>query len=263
MHRPSNRIISVVALALFLALSLALPIATVSAGDEGADKVVFVDEPLAPYSLGEMGGLAQGGISYDLLAGIFGRLGMDFELRLVPWARVLKTVEHGKADGVPLLVKNAEREAYLVYTDPVVEIRDLLYYLPERLGRFQWEEYADLKGRSFALTTGYAYDEGFMSALEAFDFQVIRSRDTEANVRLLLAGRADLILEEESMMATLLAEHPEWESRISAAAKPVSSYFWYMGISRLSPLAGRVDEINQVLSDMREDGSLDVILENR
>ena len=224
------------------------------------DKVVFVDEPVAPYCYGELGGEATGGITSELLAELFGRLGLDFEIQLLPWARVLKTVEHGKADGIPLLMKNAEREAFLAYTDPVVENRELFYYLPERLGDFQWDTFQDIQGLKLGLITGYIYNEEFLRAVEQQHNPVVYSQDVEANFRLLLAGRVDLTLEDETLAQPVLAEHPDWAAQVRTAERPVSSYYWYMGISKLSPLAARMDEINSVLNEMRDDGSLEAIL---
>lgn len=234
-----------------------------SHAQEAPGKLIFVDEPMAPYDLGELGGVSQGGVSQEILAQIFGRMGMAFEIQLVPWARALKIVEHGEADGIPLLMKTPEREAYMVYSEPIVEHRELLYYLPERMGVFEWRDYADLKDLTVGLINGYTYGEGFLDALSTGAFRAVYSQDTEANFRLLLAGRIDLILEDETTAGQLLAARPEWSYRIRAMGKPVTSYYWYMGISRLSPLADHVDEVNRVLSDMRDDGSLDVILSNR
>ncbi len=232
------------------------------AGEQGT-KVVFADEPLPPYNLGDLGGLSQGGISHDLMAEVFGRMGLEFELQMMPWARALKSAEFGQVDGLPLLMKNAEREAYLVFTDPVVENRELFYYLPDRLGDFSWGDFSDLKGRSIGLINGYIYDEGFLQAIDEQGIRVTRSQDIEDNMRLLLAGRVDLILEDETMVGPMFAAHPDWAARIRAARKPVSSYYWYMAVSRKSWLADRVGEINQVLADMRRDGTLDAILGGR
>ena len=255
---------SIRSLGLLLALAVccvSLPSAAPAQDREGP--VVFLDEPVAPYCVGEMGGLATGGISYDLLSEVFGRMGLAFELKLVPWARVLKTVEHGQADGVPLLMKNEEREAFLVFTDPVAEHQEIFYYLPERLGVFHWTAFSDLKPYTVGLISGYTYDEDFLKAIDEVGFKTVHSQDMEANLRLLLAGRVDMILEDDSMIGPVLAEHPDWSAKIAKTDKPVSTYYWYMAISRLSPLAGHVDEINKILSDMRSDGSLEDILNGR
>ena len=247
-------------LVVLLALFAAVP---AGAEEGGSGLVVFADEPASPYVFGELGGTAQGGITVEILTEMFTRLGREFEIRLMPWARVLKTVKHGRADAVPLLMKTPEREEYLVYTDYVVENRELFYYRPDSLGDFQWRDYGDLQGFTLGLVRDYTYGESFLEALAAYRYPVVYSPDNESCFRKLLAGRVDLILQDETMANAILSEHPEWGNRLGASEKPVTTYEWYMGISRLSPLAGEVDEINRILSDMRADGSLARILGTR
>ena len=83
----------------------------------------LADSPWPPYTLGEVGQPAAGGLVVDLVRQIYGALGIDVRIEMHPWKRVLKMVEYGRVDGPTMLMKTSEREAYLVYTDPVFEAR--------------------------------------------------------------------------------------------------------------------------------------------
>ncbi len=220
---------------------------------------IFMDEPLEPYVIGELGEVCHEGMSHDIVAEIFSRLGLEFEIRLVPWARALKTVEHGEADGLPMLMRNEEREAYMVFTDMILEERELFYYLPERLGDIQWQEFSDLKDMTFGLVSGYTYGEDFLAALDQYGYEVQYTQASESAFRQLAVGRVDIVLDNEATFMALASENPEWRETISAMDKPVSSIPWHMGISRLSPLTERVEEINDIIADMHGDGSFEAI----
>jgi polar amino acid transport system substrate-binding protein len=219
------------------------------------DTLLFVDEPAIGYEEGESGELSTGGMAFDLLAELFGRLGAKVETRLFPWSRVLKTAELGKADGVPLLMKSAERELYLTYTIPIVENMELFYYLPEKLGTFAWQDYRDLQGIRIGLVRGYTYGPEFLAAIELYQLNIFYSVDSEQLLDLLLAKRLDVLLGDSSMMAPLLSGRGLTDT-VAAATKPVSRYHWYMGISKRSPLIRHIERINKTLQEMKDDGTM-------
>ena len=72
--QPIARAGLLVALAALLLSGATAPVAL--AQRQCPERAVFIDEPVAPYALGEVGEQAQGGISLDLLQELFGRLGM-------------------------------------------------------------------------------------------------------------------------------------------------------------------------------------------
>ena len=226
-------------------------------------KLLFVDEPAPPVTVGELGELATDGITLDLLQTVFGRLGLDVELRLMPWNRALKTAEEGQADGLPLLMKAPERESYLAYTDWILEGRELFYYDSERMASFEWDDFADLKGARIGLITGYTYGEDFLKAIDEIGLTIIRSNSNEDSLRLLMGGRLDLTLQDEILVNDILKRRPDWGKRVKNSAKAVSTYYWYMGISRKSPALRLLPDINREIHKLRKEGTLDVILRTR
>ena len=231
------------------------------AADQQPGTIILLDEPIAPYNYGETGEISRKGLTYTLYSEIFKRLGMDFEIQLVPWARVIKTVQHGRADGIPLLMESEERKAFLVFSAPILENKEVFFYRPSQLGDFQWNDFSQLKDYTIGLINGYTYGDPFLAALETYKYRVVYSQDIESNFRMLTAGRVDLTLEDKRMAGYTLAQHPQWKSQVRAAPKAASSYTWHLGISRQSPLAEHLDEINRIIAAMKKDGSLDRIIE--
>ncbi|WP_163352123.1 ABC transporter substrate-binding protein [Desulfovibrio sp. JC010] len=222
-----------------------------------------MDEPLPPYSFGELGELSRKGISYEILSEIFKEMGADFEIQLVPWGRAVKSVEHGKADGIPLLMKNSEREKFMVFSLPLIENREVFYFLKDVHPDFRWESFEDLSGKTIGLVNGYTYGDDFLVAMKQKKFKVLYSKDTEANFRKLMAGRVDFVLDNESSLRELLHANPQWREQVRGSEKAVSSCFWYLGVSRLSPLAVRIDEINRAIQKMQDNGRLAGIIDTR
>lgn len=255
-----QRTIAVAFLALLAALICAAP-TSVIAGEERP--FVFMDEPIPPYTLGKEGEICEEGLTKEIFDELFGRLGLQYEIRLVPWARAMDRVSHGECDGIPLLMKNAERTVFLDYTDPVVENRESLYYLPKRMGDFQWKTFFDLTDYNIGMVRGYTYSEHFLAAIKTHNIQITYAKDSRMNFRMLQAGRVDMIIEDETVIKPFLDENPDWADQTASAAKPVSTYHWYIGLSRLSPLVKYIPAINHTLGTMREDGTLKRILDKR
>lgn len=224
------------------------------AGQADKEKYIFMDEPLPPYSIGETGTLSREGLSFELLSLIFDELGVDFEINLVPWGRAIKSVTHGKIDGIPLLMKNSEREKSMVFSLPLIETKEFFFYMPERHPGFFWNSYDDLAGKTIGLVNGYTYGDDFLEAVKSNKFKVLYSKDTEACLVKLLAGRVDFIVENETSVRVFFHANAEWRERIKHSDRAVSSCSWHMGISKSSPLASRMGEINGVIRKIKADG---------
>lgn len=220
------------------------------------EPVLFVDELLPPFTLGEVGKTATGGISYDMLKEVFRRMGMEVRLDLMPWARAMKMAEYGRADGLPLLLPKEERKRFLVFTDPIVEGGDAVIYNKSLSPDFKWTGYDCLDGLSVGMVRGYSFNEDLLSEIKARAARIEYSVDVEANFRKLHAGRMDLVVEDSQTAKTAIHEHPEWLPALKISDKLLNSYFWHMGISRKSKLADKLPEINRVLDEMRKDGAL-------
>ena len=134
--------------------------------------------------------------------------------------------------------------------------------MPERFPDFHWESYDDLTGKTIGLIIGYTYSPDFLDAIKKNKFKVLYLRDTESCLVKLLAGRVDLLIENESSVREFFKVNAEWRERIKSADHAVSRCYWHMGISKLSPLASRMDEIDSAIRKIKDDGRLAGIIDS-
>lgn len=81
---------------------------------EHARRLIVVAEPHAPYEMrGRQGTVV--GYDIDLLSVIFRQLGVDFEVRLLPWRRAWAQMQSGEADVSLSTSANAERALYAYF----------------------------------------------------------------------------------------------------------------------------------------------------
>ncbi len=128
-----------------------------SAFSADVTSVTMIEDPWPPYTLGDAGKEPTGGIAVAFTKEIFKRIGVKADLKLYPWKRCLNLIKTGDRDGLMLLTKNAEREGYMVFTDPIMEDRDLIWYLADRPA-VVWSDFKDLKGLKIGNSSGIHRD---------------------------------------------------------------------------------------------------------
>ena len=224
------------------------------------DKVDLGDGPWPPYTLGQVGREADGGLGVELVREIYRRLDIKVNIELYPWKRVLKMAEAGQVDGPTLLMKNPEREKYLVYTIPVFEGREVLFYSKKHLQNFSWDAFEDLSPYTIGLINGYIYGEEFLKAADRLGLKLEYAVTAEVNFQKLHAGRIDLVMEDPLVAGAIIRKNGEWIESITFADKPVTIYPYHMALSKKSPARELIPKLNLIIEQMRADGSIDHIL---
>lgn len=149
------------------------------------------------------------GIGVDLAKAIFEPLGYRVEYVIMPWARALEEARQGRVDAV--VGANTADDPSLIFPDSfVLEITDDFYALQGRSIAFSGVE--SLKG----LRVGYIKDYGYGKEINAFlerqrgtpgSVQEVSGEDAlEQNIRKLMAGRIDVVLESSAVMDYTLKE---------------------------------------------------------
>lgn len=224
-----------------------------------ARPVRMVNTPYPPFAVGGYGP-AQGGISVEIVRELFGRLGRTVEVELHPWKRALKMAETGRADGITLLARSSERERYLIFTEPLFDIRELFYYNSERLPGFEWDDFGDLKPYTIGMTEAYAYCPEFLEAVATRGLRVEYANTNAANFKKLHSGRIDLYLGNEIMAESVIATNAAWRRVIRPAERPVRAYPDFIALSRKSPVVHLLPEINAAIITMKRDGTMKLLL---
>lgn len=224
------------------------------------ERVILSEDPWPPYTLGNEGEEPTGGIAVDVIRELFKRLGVEVQLKLHPWKRSLNLVKTGKEDGHMLLIKTPEWEEYLAFSDPFIPDSYQFWYRADREQPVEWENFEDLKKYKIGLTMEYSYGDELMEAVKKYNLEVDWVKSDELNFRKLLAGRFDTFVCMKNVANALFRDHPELKGKFKTAEKPLSVVDMYLALSKESPAVELMPEINKLIQDMKDDGTMEKLL---
>ena len=229
---------------------------------EAAERVIKISsDPWEPWVFGEEGGSATGGWSIDITKALFQRLGIKTDIKVYPYERCIRQMKDGERDMLLMAKKTKERQQYLLYTDTSVADPQLLYYATDRTSDFQWTAWADLKKMTIGGVRGFNYGE-FHHAARMHDIKIELTESDLQNVKKLLAGRIDLVMLSRSTARHFISTYPEFRGKLQAASKPVANAEFYLALSKKGAATDLLPEINRVLLEMKNDRTLNKIIES-
>lgn len=231
--------------------AVALPFSPALAMEDGHFLLVAPVTP--PYNIGPYGP-PQGGLAPCLAERLFKRLGLPLVYRLYPIDIAMRLLRDGSADGAALMVKSSEREEYLLFSVPFLEGREQIYLNPARHRVDAWTRLEDLRGVRVGLVEKFAYSPPVMAALEQGLFQTDYAPDNTVALRRLAVGSVDAAICNEHMARKVLEQEPSLRSMVRPAAVELPPLTLHFAVSRRSPLAARLSEINAAILAMRWDG---------
>lgn len=227
-------------------------------GVQAAERVVSVcSHPIyPPISWVEDGRIH--GVASTLVRRIFEDLGYKVSLRQVEsWTRCLKEAEKGHIDVVAALYKVAERERYLLYTDqPVMGEPVVFFYSLDNPVR--WTDWEDLKGKAAGVLLGDTFGTDIDSLMQRY-LRVEPVSTGEQNFGKLVNGRIDL-LPLGIYGGALQAQRLGYQARLGYIETPLTTEYWYIAISRKSPLASHLAAVNTALGQMKAQGEVERLM---
>jgi polar amino acid transport system substrate-binding protein len=193
------------------------------------------------------------GMAPTMVKDIFEALGYQVDLRQDEnWERCLKEAEKGHVDIVSSLFKLPEREAYLYFSEPLVQEPILLFFNKDN--PVTWTEWSDLKGKSVGVMFGDSFGEEADRMINKYmEYEPVSSG--QQNFGKLALGRIDL-MPLGIFGGPLQARKYGYLDQIDYIDKPFVNEYWYMGISRKSPLAKRLPQVNEQIRKARESGKI-------
>jgi len=216
-----------------LVLFLAFASASLRADDPSVLRFATVSN-LPPYSFVEGGNLK--GIDIEVAREIANRAGVAVEIETMPWARVLRSMETGQADGAFSMYYVKARESFLVYVG--IMHYDSLGLLVNASAPVGFRGMETLTGLTVARGRGVFVSDSFEAAAAEGKIKVIDSDDTQmGNVRMLTAGRVDAVI---GVVETMLyyADELGVSDRVMAESVPIDGNRpGYLALSKASPAA--------------------------
>jgi polar amino acid transport system substrate-binding protein len=216
---------------------------------------LILEDPWPPYTFGE-DGQPDGGIAVEITKTIFRRIGLEPRLGLFPWKRVLKMAEMGRADGIMLLMKKKDREAYLVYTDKLFTNRDRVYGNNDTKN-ITLKSLSSLKDFRIGYVMGYSYGDTVDKLLSSSEQRKISGYTPENIIASVVNKRVDFIIEIKPVVDSILKNNVGWTGNIHEMNIELETYDYYMAISKKSKYVSYIPKMNKVINQMKQDGTMD------
>lgn len=180
----------------------------------------------------------------DKVINIFGKLGINVTIEILPIARGLLMVENGEADAYFSLKKTPERERNMLFTS-VPLIQQPFVFFVNKNSEIRWNgNFEDIKNHKIGVVSKTSYGKIFDDSVKKGIFSNIEeSQSFELNIKKLIAGRIDLVINSydvgEHLIKKLGAENKV--ITLSPPIETINSYLAFTKAKDYSYLAERFD----------------------
>ena len=192
------------------------------------------------------------GLGYALLQKIAEKQQIPYKiLPNLPWQRVLKYAEDGQLDIIVSIYKNAQRERYLEFSEPVFTNNVKIYV--RKGNEFTFRSFADLSGKKGLIPTGGTYGDEFENYAKNLDLE---GKTTIADLFVYLSrGAADYAIQNENRATAYISEMG-LENEIVPLASPLLSVSARLGYSRNSNCNDLLQKFKHEFQQMSQSGEL-------
>ncbi len=139
------------------------------------------------------------GLDIEILAHALSVIDCPYKLRLVPWKRALREIEHGTVDVGLAASKNAERERYAWFSVAYRREAMVMFMRQDEPVKYQLQSLSDLADTEYnvGLTLGIWYGESLSELLERkpdFQQRVLQKLENKSLFDWLIRGRVDVVV---------------------------------------------------------------------
>ncbi len=229
------------------------------------ERVTFTSDPSPPYVIGKFGDIPFG-LSVNIVNEIFSQI-ENVEANytpLVPWKRVLNSVEYGKIDAIFPILKNKEREKKYFYSDAIIPAETSMFYLKKNFPNgLKWNTLKDLDNKTICVVNGYSVHKYLKKQQKEKNYQykiITVSGSAQSCLRLLKRSRVDIYATNKSIGLFQLNEFNLDKTLIGIADKPIYIKSYYMAFSKKTNAHKLIPKINQAIKKIKEERTIDKIL---
>ena len=212
-----------------------------------------------------LGGVIEADYDVAIARTLFMSIGYSVTFEKCPWARCLKLMETGEIDVLANVFITPEREKFMWYGyEPVFDFQQYFYVKADSSISY-FGDFSSLSEYIIGIRGGFSYGDAFDNAIEEDGLQVYRANDSLNNVKLLLLGRLDLLVENPMNLIVELQEANELElmDGIRFLKPSLSHQPSYIPVSKKNWIGKRlVFEIDQALQDLKQNGIYQSILDD-
>ena len=221
-----------------------------------AAPIKIVTSPWPPYEFNDNGHLK--GTDVDVIREAFSRMGIPVKIEMYPWARCLKMVQSGEAEGIFTLSKNPKREKFLIYPEEVINYSENVFFYNKKKP-FKFDGTLEsLKGRLIAVTQNYNYGKDF---LESNLFRRDNASYDVFGIRKIANERDDLFICDK-LVGISLAKKEGVLSKLSYIPKPLSIKKMFLAFRKDNPKSAQlIKDFDKAIKSMKKDGTYKKILD--
>lgn len=186
------------------------------------------------------------GIGPNVSRMVFKDIGIEVDSRYVgSWDVVQQKLKTGEIDGVCAIYKTREREEYLYYSIPYTTDPVAMYI--KKGNEFVYNQKEDLIGKSGVSTVGDSYGQELDDFIIQSNLNLTRVYAPQQAFALLEEGKVDYFIYSAYAGRKMISEANLSDLEEAAI---VSNQLFYMGISKKSPYAKYMNEINASLEKL-------------
>lgn len=225
------------------------------------EKVLFVYTSYEPANYRNREDKDKGFFIEILKEALENRMGLEMKTEIYPWPRCQIMVKEGSADLIAT-VPTAERLSYCTATNKPFWNKQYRIYTwldhPGISNMNSVRSVLDLKNTGLQVIS-YIGNDWSKSVLEVAGIPVIYTTSVESMYLMLIAKRADLLVEDPLLVHDMLVKK-HLVGRLHRTEGIVENSPFHFLVSKKSPLQARMPEFNIVIDEMIRDGSIDKIL---
>ena len=197
------------------------------------DKIVGVGPDLLELALNEMGVA----VSFDYKG---------------TWEEVQKKTNEGEIDMIVALYETEERKEYLLYTIPYGT--DPVVAFVKQGNDFEYSEWSDFNDKKGVTTVGESFGTEFDTYMED-ELQMIKYDTVDECFKAIENGDADYFV--YALYSGQMEAKQLGYANIDYLKEYVTTEDWCMAISKKSPFADRIEDINTEIKKLMDQGKVD------
>ncbi|GGY32544.1 ABC transporter substrate-binding protein [Bacterioplanes sanyensis] len=202
-----------------------------------------------PYSYIQAG--EPDGVAVQLVKQVFSEMGVTINVRVLPWARAISDIEHGRADAIFTAFKTPKRERFADYSQEVLFVQNisLIQASPKPLA---WRQAGN--GLSMCAVNNVSYGSYMDQLLTQQHFATVyRINSAEQCALMVSNGRADLWVNNE-FGARVLLQQVKLSQPLHILQPPLQSTNSYIAFSRQRQLTAIRDRFDAALRQFKQSG---------
>ncbi len=198
------------------------------------------------------------GLAYDFAKRLLAKVNLDDEIELLPWARCDQFLKTAVFDATLMITKNPARLEYLEYTAPIIGQNIYLFFkkghapaMDDKTLMSRLDQFSFVGGRGFSIT----------EELKSKGYEVSEVTSQEQAYRMVAAGRIDFVTDILSSHKLFINKHPDLAGQFEFIKTPYAEKLYYIGISKQSSFANRVDRLNSAIQELKTSGELQQLID--